>query len=82
MALINLHLNIDDEYKKLLQDLYKLIVIVCVFQAMIYYSDSKNLLNNSLNGELLNDDLLILIIYIMIALSSYYFVFEKIFTIE
>ena len=82
MALINLHLNIDDEYKKLLQDLYKLIVIVCVFQAMIYYSDSKNLLNNSLNGELLNDDLLILIIYIMIALSSYYFVFEKIFKIE
>ena len=73
MALINLHLNIDDEYKKLLQDLYKLIVIVCVFQAMIYYSDSKNLLN---------DDLLVLIIYIMIALSSYYFVFEKIFKIE
>ena len=82
MALINLHLNIDDEYKKLLQDLYKLIVIVCVFQAMIYYSDSKNLLNNSLNGELLNDDLLVLILYIMIALSSYYFVFEKIFKIE
>ena len=82
MALINLHLNIDDEYKKLLQDLYKLIVIVCVFQAMIYYSDSKNLVNNSLNGELLNDDLLVLIIYIMIALSSYYFVFEKIFKIE
>ena len=79
MALINLHLNIDDEYKKLLQDLYKLIVIVCVFQAMIYYSDSKNLLNHSLNGELLNDDL---IIYIMIALSSYYFVFEKILKIE
>ena len=82
MALINLYLNIDAEYKKLLQDLYKLIVIVCVFQAMIYYSDSKNLLNNSLNGELLNDDLLVLIIYIMIALSSYYFVFEKIFKIE
>jgi len=82
MALINLHLNIDDEYKKLLQDLYKLIVIVCVFQAMIYYSDNKNLLNNSLNGELLNDDLLVLIIYIIIALASYYFVFEKIFKIE
>ena len=49
---------------------------------MIYYSDSKNLLNHSLNGELLNDDLLVLIIYIMIALSSYYFVFEKIFKIE
>ena len=82
MALINLHLNIDDEYKKLLQDLYKLIVILCVFQAMIYYSDSKNLLNHSLNGELLNDDLLVLIIYIMIALSSYYFIFEKILKIE
>jgi hypothetical protein len=82
MALINLHLNIDEEYKKLLQDLYKLIVIVCVFQAMIYYSDNINLLNHSLNGELLNDDLLVLIIYIMIALSSYYFVFEKIFKIE
>ena len=82
MALINLHLNIDEEYKKLLQDLYKLIVIVCVFQAMIYYSDNKNLLNNSLNGVLLNDDLLVLILYIMVALSSYYFVFEKIFKIE
>jgi hypothetical protein len=49
---------------------------------MIYFSDSKNLLSNSLNGELLNDDLLVLIIYIMIALYSYYFVFEKIFKIE
>jgi len=82
MALINLYLNIDDEYKKLLQDLYKLIVILCVFQAMIYFSDNKNLLNNSLNGALLNDDLLVLIIYIMIALCSYYFVFEKTFKIE
>ena len=82
MALVNLHLNIDQEYKKLLKDFYKLIVILCVFQAMVYYSNNKNLLENAMNGVLLNDNLLILIIYIIVALSSYYFVFEKILKIE
>lgn len=82
MALVNLHLNIDEEYKKLLKDFYKLIVILCVFQAMVYYSNNKNLLENAMNGVLLNDNLLILIIYIIVALSSYYFVFEKILKIE
>jgi hypothetical protein len=82
MALVNLHLNIDEEYKKLLKDFYKLIVILCVFQAMVYYSNNKNLLENAMNGVLLNDNLLMLIIYIIVALSSYYFVFEKILKIE
>ena len=78
MSLINLHLDIETEYKNLIKDVYKIVVILCVFQTMVYYSDNKNLETTSLNGTLLNDDLLILILYVIIAFTSYHFVFEKI----
>ena len=78
MSLINLHLDIETEYKNLIKDVYKIVVILCVFQTMVYYSDNKNLVTSSLNGSLLNDDLLVLILYIIIAFTSYHFVFEKI----
>tara|TARA_B110000037_G_C16922132_1_gene424837 strand:+ start:234 stop:482 length:249 start_codon:yes stop_codon:yes gene_type:complete len=78
MSLINLHLDIETEYKNLIKDVYKIVVILCVFQTMVYYSDNKNLVTTSLNGTLLNDDLLILILYVIIAFTSYHFVFEKI----
>lgn len=82
MALINLYLDLDSNYKEFLNDSYKIIVILLVIQLLVFYSnDNKNLITNALTGKLWNDDLFLLIIYILIGISSYYFVFEKFFKI-
>lgn len=82
MALINLYLDVDSNYKEFLNDSYKIIVILLVIQMMVYFSnDNKNLVTNALTGDLWNDNLFLLIIYILVGVSSYYFVFEKVFKI-
>ena len=82
MALINLYLDIDTNYKEFLNDSYKIIVILLVIQMMVHFSnDNKNLISNALTGDLWNDNLFLLIIYILVGVSSYYFVFEKVFKI-
>ena len=77
MALINVNLDLDNEYKNLIKDIYKIIVILCILQVLIYNYDNKNLLSSSFGGKLLNDDLLILILFIIVSFAGYYFVFEK-----
>lgn len=82
MALINLYLDIDTNYKEFLNDSYKIIVILLVIQMMVHFSnDNKNLISSALTGDLWNDNLFLLIIYILVGVSSYYFVFEKVFKI-
>ena len=82
MALINLYLDVDSNYKEFLNDSYKIIVILLVIQMMVYFTnDNKNLISNALTGDLWNDNLFLLIIYILVGVSSYYFVFENVFKI-
>ena len=82
MALINIYLDLDSNYKEFLNDSYKIIVIMLVIQLMVHYSnDNKNLLTNALTGDLWNDNLFLIILYVLIGVCSYYFVFEKIFKI-
>lgn len=77
MALINVNLTCEEEYKNLIKDIYKIIVILCILQTLFYNYDNKNLLSNSMNGKLLNDDLLVLILFLIISFAGYYFVFER-----
>lgn len=81
MAIYNLYL--DKDYVSLVKDLYKTIVILIIFQILVYYSKSqKNILNTALTGTLLNDEFLTLVIFILIGISAYYLVFEKILSIN
>jgi hypothetical protein len=83
MALFNLYIDLDKEYINLINDLYKIIVILIVFQIIIHFSDSpKNIINNALLGSLLNDDFMTLLIYIIISISAYYLVFSKIISFD
>ncbi len=83
MAIFNISLDIDDEYIVLIKDLYKIIVILIVLQIIIYYSGSgKNILNNALSGCILNDDFMTLLIYVIISISAYYLVFDKLIAFE
>ncbi len=83
MAIFNFNLDLDKEYIDLIKDIYKVVVILIVFQIILYYSNcQKNILNSALTGTLLNDDFMTLLIYLIISISSYYLVFDKLININ
>ena len=83
MAIINLYLDFDKDYINLLKDLYKIIVILIIFQSMIYYSGAqKNIINTALTGFLMNDEFMMLVIFVVISITAYYLVFDKIISIN
>jgi hypothetical protein len=78
MAIIDIYLDIDKEYINLIKDIYKVLVILIIFQLLIYSSMApKNIINSALSGSLLNDDFMTLLIFIVIGISSYYLIFDK-----
>jgi len=79
MAIFDIYLDIDKDYIKIINDIYKISIILIIFQLIISLSSSnKNIINNSLNGSIMNDDFMTLLIYIIISVLGYYLVFEKI----
>jgi hypothetical protein len=82
MAILNLYLDLDQEYINLTKDLYKIITILIVFQIMVSLSSQKNIINSALTGSLLNDDFMIILLFVIISISSYYLIFDRILNIE
>jgi len=83
MAIFNINLDLDKDYILLIKDIYKILVILIIFQSLLYYSESpKNIINSALTGFLLNDDFMTLLIFIIIGLSGYYLVFDKVLNIN
>jgi hypothetical protein len=83
MAILDIYLDIDTEYINLIKDIYKVLVILIIFQLLVYYSNSqKNIVNTALTGYLLNDDFMTLLIFITIGISSYYLIFDKLISIN
>ena len=83
MAIINLYLDFDKDYINLINDIYKIIVVLIVFQVLMHYSNvPKNILNSALTGSLLNDEFMTLLIFIIIGVSSYYLIFDKVLSIN
>lgn len=83
MAILDIYLDIDTEYINLIKDIYKVLVILIIFQLLVYYSNSqKNIINTALTGYLLNDDFMTLLIFIIIGISSYYLIFDKLISIN
>jgi len=69
MAIINLYLDFDKDYINLINDIYKIIVVLVVFQVLMHYSNvPKNILNSALTGALLNDEFMSLLIFIIIGI--------------
>lgn len=82
MAILNIYLDIDEEYINLIKDIYKVLVILVVFQILVSFSTQKNIVNNALTGCLLNDDFMILLIFAIISMSTYYLIFDRLLRIE
>jgi hypothetical protein len=79
MAIFDIYLEIDKDYIKLINDIYKISVILIVLQLIISMSNiNKNIINNSLNGSIMNDDFMTLLIYIIISILAYYLIFDRI----
>ncbi len=83
MALYNIYLDVDPEYKETIKAIYKFLVVVIVFHILMYlsYKGSKPLLFG-LTRELFNDDVMNFIFIGMISIISYYFVSEKLLKFE
>jgi hypothetical protein len=83
MAIFNFYLDLDKEYIQLIKDIYKVLVILIVFQIILYFSNSeKNIINSALTGNILNDQFITLLIYIIISISSYYLIFDRLISIN
>jgi hypothetical protein len=78
MAIYEIHLQVEEEYKETIKNIYKFLVIVIVFHILmsLSYNGSKPILFG-LTRELFNDDFMNLLLIGMISIISYYFVSEK-----
>jgi hypothetical protein len=83
MSLFTIDLDINEEYKKLIKEVYKIFVILIVFQILVNYSElPKDIISQSLSGSLLNDNFMTLVLFIIIGLLAYHLVFKKIISIK
>jgi hypothetical protein len=83
MAIINLHLDINENYKTYINDIYKLFTILIIIQILLNLLEiNKDFFYNALSGSILNDDLVTLLFVIILGISSYYLIFNKILEIN
>ena len=83
MAIINLHLDLDDNYKNLLVDTYKIFTTLIIIQIILTSANvKKDFLLSAFSGEILNDDFVGLLFTIILGISSYYLIFNKILEID
>lgn len=83
MAIFNIYLDLEESYINLLNDIYKTLSILIVFQILINVSNSqKNMITNALNGSILNDEFITLLLYIIISITAYFLIFQKILSIN
>lgn len=78
MAIINLHLNLDNDYTNIINDIIKIITILIVFQFMITWSYPSVNIINSITSNFLNDIYLSIIIFVILGLLTYYLVIKQI----
>ncbi len=78
MALYEIYLDVDPEYKETIQTIYKFLVILIVFHLLmsLSYNGSKPILFG-LTRELFNDDFMNLVFIGIISIIAYYFVSQK-----
>ena len=77
MALIDVYL--EEDYKELIQNVYKVLVILILFHLMISNCGcNKNYIINGIMGKMMNDDFLGLCLLLLLSLMGYYMIFEKI----
>ena len=73
MALINLDLNILDNYKLLIKDILKYLTIIIVFHYLVISTKIKDPFKNGF----LNDSFISLLIFLILGILFYYLIIEE-----
>jgi len=68
--LINLNIDIDDEYKPMLNDLIKMFTILVVVNVLMYISDPSQ-------NKLLGESYIKLLIFILLGVCTYWLIINK-----
>lgn len=83
MPIIDLYLDLNEEYTKLLKDTYKICIILIIFHILVNnLNTSNNIINSALTGCLMNDEFMTLLFIALISVSAYYLIFDKILCIH
>ena len=83
MAIFNLHLDVDKNYTQFANDIYKTLTILIVIQLLfsLLYTNKESL-TQAISGNILNEDFMTLLLIIILGISSYYLIFNKILEIN
>ena len=79
MALLYFKFNLSNKYKLLFQDILKYMTIFIVFQYMM--SCTKFKIKNPLTNGFLNDSIIMILLYIVLGLMTYYLIIDEIISI-
>ena len=79
MALLYFKFNLSNKYKLLFQDILKYMTIFIVFQYMM--SCTKFKIKNPLTNGFLNDSIIMMLLYIVLGLMTYYLIVDEIISI-
>jgi hypothetical protein len=83
MAIFNLHLDVDKNYTQFANDIYKTLTILIVIQLLFSLLDTnKEFLTQAISGNILNEEFMTLLLIIILGISSYYLIFNKILEIN
>lgn len=76
MAIIDIY--IQNEYTPLIRDVYRIFIILVLFHIILSNSNcSKLFLSSALTGNMMNNEFIELLIYLIISVCGYYLVFDK-----
>ena len=79
MALFDIYLDVAPEYLQTVLDIYKFSIVLIVFQVMVHYSfPNKNILGSALSGIPVNDEFSCLLIFVLMGLTFYHLVAQKV----
>ena len=79
MALLYFKFNLSNKYKLLFQDILKYMTIFIVFQYMM--SCTKFKIKNPLTNGFLNDSIIMILLYIVLGLMTYYLIVDELISI-
>ena len=77
MALLTLNLDVDNNYKTLVEDLYKILGYLVILHIFICFNYGNRVPSNfGLSGNLFNDNFLSLCLIIVLSVLAYNLVFK------
>jgi len=81
MSILTINLNLQPEYKELLDDFIKFTSILIILHILLSLSTGKDPTDLGLIGELFNNDFITIFIYLVISFYIYHMIVKKLITI-